>query len=584
MNWVYESLGDKLSNTDPISNSVLISGLNFERDGAKIIQAGSYPIKFIGSYIHESFHHMCFRSPVGSAIAHLYHRGFLRASRCIFSDVESTRGENNVLEDIVRVETVLHVMRPLAEGIALFGEFDAWPGQSKSLSEVFLKTAVAFGDTGRGFEDRLIPEVLKDVLAYARSQPSTQKRKENLLMQGFTTQNGGYLPGYFMIKNLQFALFRQTKSDLLLDSEFYLNFIVRWFYGDYRLVESLLDTSRKIDLYVSQRAVVEHDPINAICMTFQQRVSDLFRLTAEQISLFDERQVSESVVPWWKSQIGMDPADARKIENELFDEINRLLDYSDVSVPREERAMRSLCHDNFVRRNYLCLGSFEDQVVINENGRIKFARSSADQDFPVMVFGTSEKPGPFTGRATFDILQSGLSGKVFFVVYADNERVLCDSLTENFDAERSSLESVNLSTAQCQETKTVMSAIVDSALERDEIAKIYRSHYRDNASDITDAMYKNWCGALMSSFGPEANISADPGALLVICGGDTKFLRTVAALSCVGGPLVSEDSVAEACKQNGFTVEEFRRRAKAIEDEHKLCFMYQLGQFTCLTV
>src|SRR5258708_11032875 len=125
-------LGDKLSNTDPISNSVLISGLDFQRDGGNLLLPGRYPMACLGSYIHEALHHMCFRSPVGSAIAYLYHRGFLRAFDHTTLGEAAAYDEYQVLEDTVRVETILTIMRPLAEGIALFGEFDAWPGASKS--------------------------------------------------------------------------------------------------------------------------------------------------------------------------------------------------------------------------------------------------------------------------------------------------------------------------------------------------------------------------------------------------------------------------------------------------------------------
>src|SRR5258705_12621677 len=128
MSVVYEALGDKLSNTDPISNAVMISGLSFQRDGVNLLRAGHYPSGCLGAYIHESLHHMCFRSPVGAAIAFLYHRAFVRAADQVVKTERSQFDDLHVLEDIARVETILHVMRPLAEGIALFGEFDAWPG------------------------------------------------------------------------------------------------------------------------------------------------------------------------------------------------------------------------------------------------------------------------------------------------------------------------------------------------------------------------------------------------------------------------------------------------------------------------
>ena len=204
MSELYYALGDKLSDTDPISNSVLISGLDFAQHAGRLLLPGQYPVQCLNSYVHESMHHICFRSPVGNAIAYLYNRGFQRAVDHILLGAGSDHDDFDVLDDIVRVETILRIMRPLAEGIALFGEFDAYPGDSKSLSPVFRNAAVAFASMVPNREDLKVDQLLREVLIRGRSRLEMRQRKENLLLQGFTTRNGGYLPGYFMIKNLAF--------------------------------------------------------------------------------------------------------------------------------------------------------------------------------------------------------------------------------------------------------------------------------------------------------------------------------------------------------------------------------------------
>ena len=240
----YPALGDKLSDTDPISNSVVISGLDFARDGANLLRPGRYPGSCINSYLHESLHHMCFRSPVGSAISYLYHRGYLHAADYLELGSASEYDQDDVLDDIVRVEGLLRMMRPLAEGIALFGEFDAFPGAAKSISWVFRNAASAFAENIPGWKELQLDELLRRLLLIVRSSPQGRRCKENLLMQGLTTHNGGYLPGYLLVKRFQLALFNHLGCRKLLDSEFYLNFIVHWFYADYNLVKILLDSSR----------------------------------------------------------------------------------------------------------------------------------------------------------------------------------------------------------------------------------------------------------------------------------------------------------------------------------------------------
>jgi hypothetical protein len=584
----YYALGDKLSDTDPISNSVLISGLNFRRDGGNMLRPGRYPVACLGSYIHEYLHHICFRSPVGTAIAYLYHRGFQRAVDHLSLGKASDFDDLHVLDDIARVEAILHIMRPLAEGIALFGEFDAYPGESKSISTVFLNTAVTFAEIVPDWEKLKIDALLRGVLIRGRSLRATQRRKENVLMQGFTTRNGGYLPGYFLVKNLQFALLRHLGCRKFIDSEFYLNFLVHWFYGDFELVSALLDEDKTLSPFTKE-AVLEHDAINAISVTFQARMGALFtHLTAEMVEKFDDLLARSDIrgvrVPWWEIQIGMAQSRAKEIEQKLTDDSNSLIDYFDRPGSQEQRAVRSMCYDNMVRRNYMCLGSFVEDIEIHANGRANFARIVSDYPSAVMSLPNSQKPGPWRGKATFDVFQSGRSGRVFFAAYADEQLVTLNAFADGFDEERPEVESINLSTKRCRDIKTLMRNIINEALDPESSSAVYREHYRDESERSTNAMYRNWCGSLMTVVGPEADLSEEPGMLLKLCGGDIKFLRTLAALGCIGRPLIDHDDLKRVCDANGLTTAQFKSRAEAVEKEHNLRVMYPLADSFALTV
>jgi hypothetical protein len=583
MNASYPSLGSRLSDTDPINNSVLISGLKFAGDGVNLLLPGRYPIARLGSYIHEALHHRCFRSPVGAAISFLYHRGFQRAIDLLSLGEACEFDELHVLADIARVEAVLHMMRPLPEGIALFGEFDAYPGESRSLSNVFLRTAVAFAEAVPDWQKKpRIDELLRGVLDCGQSLIGTQLRKENLLMQGFTTQNGGYLPGYFMVKNLQFALLRRLRCDKFLDAEFYLHFIVDWFYGDFELVSTLLDKSKTVLTFHDESV----DAIDAIFHAFQHRVGALFTdLSADAVEKLDDLLVSSDMVPWWKLQLGMAQSQAKAIEEKLLVDINHLTDDADRPGSEVQRAARAMCYDSVMRRDYLCLGSFAEDIEILTNGQVVIGNVESDPRFPSAVFfvGNSRKPGPWKGKATFDVLQSGRSGRVFFAVYANNELVVLDCRADGFDEERPEIEGFNVSTEHCRTIKAFMKDKINKALDT-EVAAIVRDHYKAESEKITETIYRNWCGCLMTVVGPEADISMEPGTLLKLCARDTKFLRTLAALGCVGSPIFAQDDLERVCKANGLTTEEFKARATSVEREHNLRLMYPLDSFFALTV
>lgn len=577
MSLSYNALGDKLSNTDPISNAVLISGLDFARDAAKLLRAGHYPISCLNSYIHESLHHTCFRSPVGTAIAFLYNRGFLRAYDHIRLGEASEFDALHVLDDIARIEAILHIMRPLAEGVALFGEFDAYPGNSRSLSSVFRLAAVTFADVVPNWETMKVENVLRSVLNRGRARLATQRRKENLLMQGFSTLNGGYLPGYFLIKNLQFALVSKLQCDRLLDSEFYLNFIAHWFYNDFELVATLIDGTKELC-----PSNVEQDAVNSISIAFQRRMSMLFTyLTADMVDQFDDLLASGKI-PWCELQLGMDRQQAKRVQERLVAEINEVIDFA--GAPSDQRIVRELCHDITMRRNYLCLGSFLEDIEISSNGHLRISRLSQNSPFPVMMLGKSEKPGPWKGKATLDILQSGRSGRVFLTVYANHELVFIEGLGEGFGEERSEIINNNLSTSFCRVVKQHMRETIDKALDTGSAAGFLRDHYRTEWELSTSTMYRNWCGALMALNGPEASLSEAPGGFLSMCERDTKFLRTIAGLGCIGRRLLDEDDLTRACAAQGIVVEQFKARLNAVERDYGFRFLYPLERFFVLTI
>jgi hypothetical protein len=243
-----------------------------------------------------------------------------------------------------------------------------------------------------------------------------------------------------------------------------------------------------------------------------------------------------------------------------------------------------LCHDNMLRRNFLCVGSFLEDIDILASGILTKPQTPPIYGTPLMALGESEKPGPWKGKATFDVLQSGRSGRVFYAVYAGPERVSIGALGGGFDEERDEIRHNNLSTAFCRRNKLLMRETIDLAIGGDSSSAIFREHYRTQSERTTAMMYKNWCGTLMTIVGPEASLSEEPGSLLVACDDDTMFLRTIAAMGCIGRPWIDNDDIARVCAAQGLAVDAFWARLSAVEQTHNLKLLYPLGRFFALTV
>src|SRR5207244_11234437 len=84
--------------------------------------------------LHEATHHWCFTSPVVFAIAGIVLRARLEAVRAVENNAPFP---HSIIVDLVRAEAATCLLRPIAEGLALFAEFDVVSRmRSKALSPV----------------------------------------------------------------------------------------------------------------------------------------------------------------------------------------------------------------------------------------------------------------------------------------------------------------------------------------------------------------------------------------------------------------------------------------------------------------
>lgn len=85
-------------------------------------------------------HHWCFQSAVGSTLSLLYLRARRTALVISVQEEKSTpASDSDVVEDLGRYELVVNLLRPLAEGLALFAEFDVVPQRSSKFMTIPLQ-------------------------------------------------------------------------------------------------------------------------------------------------------------------------------------------------------------------------------------------------------------------------------------------------------------------------------------------------------------------------------------------------------------------------------------------------------------
>ena len=258
----YCALGDDRSWTDLITNLTHLSAARVDEDFDALMGWGSLPPKLLPGFLHELTHHWCFLSPVGFTLATLQ----LRARRACYLLAKGT-GDTVALSerlwvDLSRYETVTTMLRPLAEGLALFAEFDAMSGSNSEILSTPSELTGAFFFNYGDF-DPTAPLVMmfdshRAPLMKMRGDYECFRRKRALLQQPLNTADGGYLPGYLTVRTLWLHLAR-VDSRLLTETDLAMTYLRSFFYDDDGLVHLMLrpwsgqDDSAAIVRYIAER-------------------------------------------------------------------------------------------------------------------------------------------------------------------------------------------------------------------------------------------------------------------------------------------------------------------------------------------
>jgi hypothetical protein len=224
----YQELGSLHTFVEFASNTMVMGEMEFLHHVKDIIQ-GTLPVRLLCDASHEMTHHWCFNSPVGTALALLK----LRAGAATFTGTKQA----DIFYPLIKLECALEMMRPIAEGLALFSEFDMLPGRGDVRAPIAGWLLYLFAREGME-KGEYWDRALNLLLRHARSNEAAFKRRENLFVQPLAADAGGYLPGYLLVKTL-WNKFKLSSSQLK-DAELFLCFFRSFFYDDLELASRLL--------------------------------------------------------------------------------------------------------------------------------------------------------------------------------------------------------------------------------------------------------------------------------------------------------------------------------------------------------
>lgn len=230
---------------NPVTNETVISSFRAGKHIEGLLQR-SMPPDCLPAFLHEATHHWCFMHTVGLAVSLMHQRALTDASAYRGERRNDKNLARRLTGTMMRYEAFIALQRPLAEGLALYAEFDlSSHGTMPELCQVLARVSDYFGPSViASFEpaehrDTVNRNVLDFVLGSRRLQPDVVQRRLDVLVSPATPEDGGYLPGYLLVKALwSVGLGVDTR---LGDPELFFSYVITYFYTDLGLIAHLLD-------------------------------------------------------------------------------------------------------------------------------------------------------------------------------------------------------------------------------------------------------------------------------------------------------------------------------------------------------
>jgi hypothetical protein len=336
----------------------MLSEVHLDKDLEQITGFGTAPRSLLPNFLHEATHHWCFLSPVGSTLAALQLRAQRHAIELLTKPEKERQKELQfqLCEALIRAETAEACLRPLAEGLALFTEFDAMTNLKSSVLSLPIEMATYFFGNLEFSQTELGPTpVIINMLRWMRLDEHAIDRKRGLFMMPLSYNGGGYLPGYLTVRSLWLrAAGRDAR--LLNETDLALMYLRSFFFDDMGLVARLLDPST--EELKSAEAILNH---------INQRFSLFLDVEPSDIESYEE-----NVLAYEKDQSKLREINfSLHVEEQFYSLGDRLrTELLDEFKPNEAESVDDLltlyAADIFGQRDIMYVGSLPVKVTVDQ--------------------------------------------------------------------------------------------------------------------------------------------------------------------------------------------------------------------------
>lgn len=277
--------------------------------------------------LHELTHSQCFTTVVGETLADLW-RLIFAASRnpSIAAQIEERHIPDDFLRLYQNLAAGIALYEPFTEGLALFAQWDALPGDAAAASKSLLTACELFlSGSGMASEQAMWSTLISAVIE-ARVSETGLSKKRSLLSVAVDGPNGHYLAGYLSIKNL-FSKAVQ-RSRLLRDSDFFCSFACSVIFQDPVAAGLLLDVDTPLDQWLStlrarlesRLALFERDDLDALAHSYQDALVEMSKILPCMVARHDNESVPEDFATQYEQHVALETelANVRAISNKAM--------------------------------------------------------------------------------------------------------------------------------------------------------------------------------------------------------------------------------------------------------------------------
>ncbi|BAZ33651.1 hypothetical protein NIES4074_61650 (plasmid) [Cylindrospermum sp. NIES-4074] len=407
------SLFDRRSLTDPFTNSVILAPVNLQAHLGNILKY-KFPKICLPAFLHEATHHWCFHSPVGITLTLLQFRAWRKAAVLIVDGSAAGIDAYDVLDDFLRCNITIKLLRPLSEGMAVFTECDVIPTTSEIISTPMFWASLLFvAEEAMKFNPSEIETLLRDLLTQMRLTEMFADRKSSYLLQSMTCGSGGYLPGYLTVKNLWIEAARRCSR--FYDTDFFLTYLRSYIYEDFGLIAHLLNSNTKDIGATSKIYQYLVERVNAFCSHDLETGSATLERAIVERRAFDDDD-------WFQAIPNL--ASDTSLWNLGYERwMEMLRELKEIEPLDAAVSARLALQDQWTlaQRELMCVGRLDVSISISESNRVIVKK---DEHLFLSGPAVNEKYAGRKGEGSVEVFISPSKGFVATVVNLDEDVVM----------------------------------------------------------------------------------------------------------------------------------------------------------------